>query len=397
MTETNYDETKVPSYTLPPLLTTENGMAVETAFDWVNRRRPEILRTLQTELFGKLPPRPETCGIEVISVKEDALDNTAIRKEIMLTFNNRGRQHSFLMLLYIPQKVMEPVPVFLGLNFRGNHATTMEQDVRMTGKKYNGEYAETGYGKQESRWQFKETIRRGYASATVAYNDIFPDDKDENSWKKSIYHLFCSKESNEEFHSHGSAISAWAWGLSRMLDALENEPLVDTKKAMVHGHSRLGKTALWTGANDTRFRLVISNNSGCCGASLLRRRFGETLEAITHNFPHWFISSAKKYVCKEELLPFDLHWLVALSAPRLVCISSATEDLWADPKGEFLSGLHASEVYRLFGVKGMPTNEMPAADQPVTGEVSYHLRTGKHDQQLSDWLHYFEIADKFIR
>ena len=182
-----------------------------------------------------------------------------------------------------------------------------------------------------------------------------------------------------------------------MLDALNGEALIDTSKAMVHGHSRLGKTALWAGANDPRFRLVISNDSGCCGAAIQRRNFGECIEVVNHYFPQWIVSSLTNYNNKEEELPFDQHWLVALSAPRLVCIASATEDLWADPKGEFLSGYHASEVYRLFGVQGMPVSEMPAPDTPVTGEVSYHLRSGAHDQLLFDWQHYWDIADKYIK
>ena len=398
MTPTNYDESKVPAYTLPPLLIAEDGSKITTAFEWVQKRRPQILNTLKKELFGELPPRPETFTKEVVSVKEDALNNTAIRKEIKLTFTNNGKSHSFLMLLYIPKNVSGPVPVYLGLNFKGNHVTTLETDVIPTGRNTAGELVEPdAAGEQDRRWIFADTIKRGYASATACYHDIYPDDKEADSWRKSVYNLFFSEETDEQFHTHGTAISGWAWGLSRMLDALENEPLVDTKKAMVHGHSRLGKTSLWAGANDPRFRFVVSNDSGCNGAAIHRRVFGETIEVMVHYFPHWFVTSLNKYVCKEPELPFDQHWLVALSAPRPVCIASASEDLWADPKGEFLSGYHASEVYRLFGAQGMPTDTMPEADQYVTGEVSYHLRTGKHDQVLFDWIQYFDIADKFIR
>ena len=397
MTETNYDESKVPVYTLPPLLTAKDGSEIKTAFDWVRKRRPEILQTFKDEIFGELPPRPDSFTKEVISVKEYALDNSAIRKEIKLTFTHNGKTHSFVMLVYIPKNATAPVPVFLGLNFMGNHGTTVEDDVMQTGRGLNGELVKPERGVQAGRWMHTEVVKRGYASATVCYHDIHPDDKETSSWRKSIYNLFFAEETDEQFHAHGGAISSWAWGLSRMLDALENEPLIDTKRAIVHGHSRLGKTALWTGANDPRFKLVISNDSGCCGAAIHRRLYGETIEVICEWFPQWFTTSLRKYICNETALPYDQHDLVALSAPRAVCIASATEDRWADPKGEFLSGYHASEVYQLFGAKGMPVNEWPEAGVYVSGEVSYHLRVGKHDQTLFDWLHYFELADKYVR
>ena len=397
MTETNYDESKVPAYTLPPLLTAKDGSEIKTAFEWVRKRRPEILQTFKDEVFGELPPRPDSFTKEVISVKEDALDNTAIRKEIKLTFAHNGKTHSFVMLVYIPKNAPAPVPVFVGLNFKGNHGTTVEDDVMKTGRGLNGELVEPERGVQAERWSFTEALKRGFASATVCYHDIHPDDKDTASWRKSIYNLFYSEETDEQFHTHGGSISCWAWGLGRMLDALENEPLIDTKRAIVHGHSRLGKTALWTGANDPRFKLVISNDSGCCGAAIHRRLYGETIEVICEWFPQWFTTSLRKYICNETALPYDQHHLVALSAPRAVCIASATEDRWADPKGEFLSGYHASEVYQLFGAKGMPVDEWPEAGVYVSGEVSYHLRVGKHDQTLFDWLHYFELADKYVR
>lgn len=402
MSEVNYDESKVPAYSLPPLLVAEDGSAVTTAFDWENKRKWEIIRLLQDEMFGEIPPRPEICTREVLAVKEDALNDTAIRKEIKLTFRNGDRSFSFIMLLYIPKNVTSPVPVYLGLNFKGNHSTTVETDVIKTGYESNGELAyPDAVGAAAGRWEFEETIKRGYASATVAYTDIYPNDYDINTWPeawhKSAYNLFYADESNEQFFRHTSSISCWAWGLSRMLDALENEPMIDCRRAIVHGHSRLGKTALWAGANDQRFRLVISNDSGCCGAALHRRVFGETIQQITDAVPYWFVSSFKKYCGREAELPFDQHFLVALSAPRPVCVASATEDLWADPKGEFLSALHASEVYKLFGVQGLPVDTMPEPDEYVTGEVSYHLRTGKHDQNIVDWRHYWDLGDKFVR
>lgn len=393
MSETNYDESKVPVFNLPSPLDKVGGGKIKTAFDWVNFRRPEILKMYRDEVYGKLPPRPNRMSFELLSCREDALDNTAIRKEIRIHVGmNNGREHHFDMLLYIPKNAIGPVPAFLGLNFIGNHGTTEETDVAKTGLLRSEQLP---HGEQKRRWEFKKVIQRGYASATICYFDIFPDVTD--GWKNSIYALF---EDNCDFdgsHESYTAISAWAWGLSRGMDCLECESLIDRSKVAVHGHSRLGKSSLWAGANDTRFRFVISNDSGCMGAALSKRCFGEVIERITKVFPHWFVKSLTQYSNNEEALNFDQHFLISLIAPRPVCIASATEDLWADPKGEFLSGVYAFEVYQLFGATGLGTDIMPPPDTPITGEISYHLRTGKHDQLIQDWRHYLDIADIYFK
>lgn len=390
----NTEESLVPPYVLPDVLLSRTGKKIDNAFDWVHIRRPELLELYKKEMYGYLPPRPATTEYETLSVKEDALNNTAIRKEIKLTFRMNGKKHSFVMLLYIPKNLSAPAPVFVGLNFRGNHTVTPEKDVIMTGKDVDGNFVEKRRSKHINRFHIEETIKRGFASATVSYHDIYPDNKDENSWRKSVYNLFFAGESNEEFHAHASALSAWAWGMSRMLDCLESEKMIDCSNAFVHGLSRLGKAALWAGANDTRFKLVISNESGCCGAALARRDFGETVEIITHYFPHWFVSSFKKYARNEDKLPFDQHCLAALIAPRYLAIGSAQEDLHADPYGEFLSGAHAGAVYKLFGIDTYTVDTPRIVGSHITGAVSYHIRSGVHDQNLDDWMRYWDIAAK---
>jgi hypothetical protein len=391
----NEDESMVGAYTLPEVLECSDGKIIDNAFDWVHIRRPEILEIYKNTMYGYLPVRPDKTEFEVVSEKNDALNNTAVRKEIKLTFSMNGKTHSFVMLLYIPKNLSAPAPVFVGLNFRGNHTVTPENDVIMTGKTLDGEFVESRRSIHINRCCFEETVKRGYATATVCYHDVYPDSKDENSWRKSVYNLFYADESNEKFHTHASAISAWAWGMSRMLDCLEGEKMIDCSKAFVYGLSRLGKAALWTGANDTRFKMVISNESGCCGAALLRRDFGENVEIITHYFPHWFVSSFAQYACREAEIPFDQHWLISLIAPRYAAIGSAEEDLHADPKGEFLAGAHAGAVYKLFGIETYNENTPHPVGSHITGAVSYHIRSGVHDQNLADWEHYWKIAEKF--
>lgn len=397
VSKVNYDEKLVPVREIPSVLTASDGSRIGNAWEWMNRRRPEVLDFYTREVYGQMPPRPETMISEVVSCREDALDNTAIRKEIRITFRHGGLSHSMLMLVYIPKNIKGKAPVFLGLNFKGNHAAATETDVIKTGRDLAGNLVEETRGAQSHRWEFKEVIARGFASATCCYHDIFPDFPDAETWGQSIYNIVCKEKSPAELNKRYSAIGAWAWGLSRMLDVLEGEELIDCSRAGVIGHSRLGKTALWAGANDQRFRVVVSNDSGHGGAALFKRNLGESIRILNLVFPNWFVSEFGKYDEKDADLEFDQNFLLSLIAPRALCIGSATEDLWADPKGEFLAGVYASEVYRLFGVQGMPTNIHPAADVNVTGEVSYHMRTGKHNILLQDWEHYLEAADNFFR
>ena len=390
------EEDQVPVREIPSVLIKNDGSKVGSAWEWMNSRRQEVLTFYTDEVFGEMPPRPEKVVREVVAVKEDALNNTAIRKEIKITFYQDGLSHSMMMLLYIPKNAEKKVPVFLGLNFKGNHTTVFEDDVIETGRDIEGKLVEEKRGSQAERWVFENVISRGFASATCCYHDIFPDFATDEAWKQSIYKLFYGENTSAELNKKHSAIGAWAWGLSRMLDALECESMIDSTRAGVVGHSRLGKTALWVGANDQRFKVVVSNDSGHGGAALFKRYFGETIELLNVVFPHWFVAEFKKYNNKDADLEFDQHFLLSLIAPRALCIGSATEDLWADPKGEFLAGVHASEVYQLFGVKGMPSDIHPAADVNLTGEVSYHMRTGLHNILLQDWNHYLDVAEKLF-
>jgi hypothetical protein len=390
----NYDESKVPLFTLPDPLVFIDGSKVTNKKDW-EKQRTEILKTFENEVYGRSPEWHGRMTVSEISGVQNALSGIADRKEIKLTLRNGNKELDLIILLYLPHS-KKPVPLFLGYNFGGNHTITDETDISITSSwmrnnKETGvtdnKATEAGRGKSVSSWQAKEIISKGYGLATIYYGDVDPDFDD--GFKNGVHGLYDNPATPDSWGS----IAAWAWGLSRIMDYLETNPAIDSKKVIVMGHSRLGKTALWAGATDKRFALVISNNSGCGGAALSNRKFGETVGRINSSFPHWFCDNFNKYNEKEETLPVDQHELIALIAPRPVYVASAEEDQWADPKGEFLSCLNASPVFVLLGYKGLPSNEMPKVNSPVTGTIGYHIRSGGHDVKLYDWQQYIKFAD----
>lgn len=370
----NYNEAEVPAYTLPNILETLTHRVVKNKSDWEKVRRPEILKLFEDNVYGQMPWHFDSLSY---SIREDAqaMQGKAHLKEIDIRIFRNNKSVTIHLVLFLPAGVNEPVPAFLHINNRGKENMDASRTIK------------------SEFWPAEEVINAGYAIAAFHVSDVAPDDKDK--FAEKALQLY-----PEQLHADNGmrAIGAWAWGASRVMDYFHSDQAIDETKVVLVGHSRGGKASLWAAAQDQRFAICVTNCSGNTGAALARRHFGERISAINNAFPHWFTNSYKKYNYRENDLPVDQHMLIGLIAPRPVYATNASEDLWADPKGTFLSLKHAEPVYKLYGLMSALPSEPPAIDNPIAvPPIAYHNRSGKHDMTVYDWLNFIKFADQHFK
>jgi len=394
----------VTTYPLPDPLKMQDGTPVKSAKAWRKYRRPELLRLFESEIYGKtLVGRPENLRFVVREEKKDARGGKATRLRVGILFEGREDARQMELLVYLPNAVRGKVPVFLGLNFDGNFTTTDEPDIPLPTHWINGLFQrghdhkahEEDRGRLTAMFPYDRILEHGYGFATAGYGDVEADEK--GHWQEGPRGLGAPPGAGD-----WGTIGAWAWALSRAMDYLETNPRVDKKRVAIFGFSRLGKTAMWAGAQDERFAMVISQNSGKGGVSLSKRLTGEPVAHLAGPLGYWFAPNYAKYADNEAALPVDGHEIAALIAPRPLLILSGTEDKWSDPEGEFLGGVGADPVYRLLGTDGLATPNplgkgaggWPAPQTLISSTIGYYLRPGPHNVTLEDWQATLDFADE---
>ena len=398
-----------PALAQPDVLTMRDGRKVTDPQMWWKERRPEITELLESQEYGRMPNGKLAAKIapkfRLDLIDRKALGGKAVRKQVSITFPAVKNSPKLHLLLYIPQKAEGAVPAVLGLNFDGNQTVDADPGIDLPevwvrdpanprGPRIKQRAAESTRGSAASQWQIEKILDRGYAVATMYCGDVEPDFN--GGMQYGVRQMFLTGKQTIPADGWGT-LGAWAWGLSRALDYLQQDADVKGQKVAVFGFSRMGKAAIWAAGRDQRFAMAISNESGQGGAGLLHRKAGETVEHLVNSFPHWFDANFRQYVGHEDTMPVDGHLALSLVAPRPAYVGSAELDKESDPKGEFIAAVEASRVYHLLGKQGLASTEMPGLNQPIGGDVGYHVRSGKHDVTAYDWDRYLDFMDQHLK
>jgi hypothetical protein len=376
----NYDESKVRPYALPDPLVQIGGRRVADATAW-RTRRAEIVRLYETEIYGRVPANAPKVKWQVREIDRGALDGTAVMKHVVGSMGNAPDRQPIHLTVYTPEKAAGPVPLILMVNVGGGPAAARARGAAVPPRATFNAGA--------------EVLARGWGYATVGYQDIQPDRPD--SWTQGVIGLTLPAGHLQPAPDEWGTISAWAWGISRIVDYLETDGLVNAKQIAVQGHSRLGKTVLWAAAKDERIAAVFSSCAGEMGSALARRDWGETVDDMAQNFGWQFAGNFQKWVGRWDDMPVDAHMLIALSAPRPVFVSGGTTDQWSDPVGEFLAAVAAGPVYRLLGRNDLGVTQLPPLDAPVIGgDLGWHYHTGGHVATPADWSAFLQFLGKYF-
>lgn len=361
---------------LPGVLKSEQGERIDTPEKWETRRK-ELLRLFRQEVYGRVPEEELSVSVRVTETADgpEIMGGQAIRKTVEVEAQRKGRQFCFSFVVFLP-KGDGPHPLFLTICNRGIRDSDPSRD-------FLSEF-----------WPAEMIVARGYAAAVFRTQEVAPDYAE--GFQIGFHRLFPEYTDQRPPDCYG-AIGAWSWAASRVIDYAEKEPLLDERRIAVVGHSRGGKTALWTAAQDSRVAMAAASCAGNTGDALSRGNTGERIADITRKFPYWFCPRYSSYSGREEELPVDQHMLLGLIAPRLLYTSAKTRDAWADPEGQFASCVEASRVYELYGVQGLETSVRPLPEHPLHGgRIGHHIRTGDHEMDLYDWERYLDFADRHL-
>jgi len=358
----------IKDYHLPDPLRFNNGGIVSSSSQWMQHRRKEILDLYEENIYGRLPVAPVQAEYEVLGERKDELGGRATKKALKITLKRGERQKEIHVLIHIPNNVQKPVPTFLGI-------------------------PNWWLGYNHSLWPIEHVVRRGYALVSTKFQDFA---RVHDTFRESVHSLFYDKGQIRPKDHEWGVIGAWAWGLIQIMNYCELDDDIDQNRIAVLGHSRMGKAALWAGVNDERFKMIISNNTGCGGAALFRREIGETIQMANDCFPQWYCQNFKQFNHREFDLPVDQHMLLALLAPRPIYIASGQQDIWADPIGEFLSAKYADPVYSLLGTGGLGLKNIPEINHPSMSTIGYHIWEGGHQLSIYNWNRFMDFADIYL-
>ncbi|MGI6279581.1 MAG: hypothetical protein ACOYJS_03360 [Acutalibacteraceae bacterium] len=329
--------------------------------------RNEMLDILQKEVYGYMPPRPDKITWEV---HKGFLPRFCAGKaecnKVIITCTLGEKTFSFPFYTTIPTKAGKH-PFFIHINF--------SPDI------------------PDRYMPSEELIDNGFAILSFCYKDVTSDDNDLTNGLAGVLYPEGVRKPDDP-----GKIAMWSWAAQRVMDYAESElcDRLDFNCSVVCGHSRLGKTALLTGAYDQRFMFTYSNDSGCTGAALSRGNKGETVKDITERFPYWFCENYYKYSENEQSMPFDQHYLIASIAPRFALVGSAALDAWADPVSEMLACVAAGSAFSQDGKPGFVCEDrLPQiGDTFFEGKLGYHMRGGTHYFSREDWLRLIDFVNK---
>jgi hypothetical protein len=393
----NYDESLTGTFQLPDPLTFSDGEKVDGPEEWYDKRRPEILGLFYDFQYGRTPSEPDEISYDLFENGSPAFDGTAIRKQVTIYLTGDEDGPGMDLLIYLPAENSGPVPLLLEASFSPNYSRVNDPGVKR-GEMWNrqGERVPAPESSNFGRMNISRLIANGFGIATVYYGDIEPDFI--GGFKHGIISHFQNDGQDSRLPNDWGAISAWAWGISRAMDYFEQDDDIDQQRIALMGVSRLGKTVLWAAARDTRFRAVIASCSGEGGAALSRRNFGETVAHLTAptRFAYQFSESYGLFASHIHYLPVDANLLLALIAPRPLLLQTGSEDLWSDPKGEFLAARDASRVYEFLGARGLQISQWPEAGVPAWGTLSYYMHEGGHGTLPSDWEIFMEFLNTHL-